>query len=156
MRSQPSPTRSRSREQRAGTVAQNLGQRIGKTSWMGEPENVSVGHGVSLLQWRSGGVEHPHDTPPYPFMPSPTFAHSSISKLDAVSSVLCHDPHFEGRSACRKAVPVHRQPMSLGKVEEHSRIATCGNDPPGRGIRLEPVLFKILVPRHTLHSILSI
>src|SRR5258708_31814666 len=45
--------------------------------------------------------------------------------------------------------------MSLGKVEEHSRIATCGNDPPGRGIRLEPVLFKILLPRHTLHSILS-
>src|SRR5712692_10660502 len=77
MRSQPSPTRSRSREQRAGTVAQNLGQRIGKTSWMGEPENVSVGHGVSLLQWRSGGVEHPHDTPPYPFTPSPTFVHSS-------------------------------------------------------------------------------
>ncbi len=46
--------------------------------------------------------------------------------------------------------------MSLGKVEEHSRIATCGNDPPGRRIRLEPVLFKILLPRHTLHSILSI
>src|SRR5207245_4787919 len=65
------------RQQRAGTVAQNLGQRIGKTSWMGEPENVSVGHGVSLLQWRSGGAQHPHDTPPYPFMPSPTFAHSS-------------------------------------------------------------------------------
>ena len=64
-------------QQRAGTVAQNLGQRIGKTSWMGEPENVSVGHGVSLLQWRSGGVKHPHDTPPYPFMPSPTFVHSS-------------------------------------------------------------------------------
>ena len=79
-----------------------------------------------------------------------------ISKLDAVSSVLCHDPHFEGRSTCRKAVPVHRQPMSLGKVEEHSRIATCGNDPPGRRIRLEPVLFKIFLPRHTLHSILSI
>src|SRR6202023_448137 len=37
----------------------------------------SVGHGVSLLCWRSGGVEHPHDTPPYPFMPSPTSAHSS-------------------------------------------------------------------------------
>src|SRR6266516_5207652 len=39
--------------------------------------HVSVGHGVSLLQWRSGGVEHPHDTPPYPFMPSPTFVDSS-------------------------------------------------------------------------------
>jgi hypothetical protein len=25
----------------------------------------------------SGGLEHPHDTPPYPFMPSPTFTHSS-------------------------------------------------------------------------------
>src|SRR3954471_19266140 len=33
---------------------------------------LSVDHGVSLLGWRSGGVEHPHDTPPYPFMPSPT------------------------------------------------------------------------------------
>jgi hypothetical protein len=27
-------------------VAQNLGQRIGKSSWLGELENVSVGHGV--------------------------------------------------------------------------------------------------------------
>src|SRR5437660_10224341 len=36
------------------------------------------GHGVSLLWWRSGGVEHPHDTPPYPFMLSPTSAHSSV------------------------------------------------------------------------------
>jgi len=26
-----------------------------------------------------GGFEHPHDTPPYPFMPSPTFAHSSLN-----------------------------------------------------------------------------
>ena len=65
------------RQQRSRAVAQNLGQRIGKSSWLGELENISVGHGVSLLQWRSGGVEHPHDTPPYPFMPSPTFAHSS-------------------------------------------------------------------------------
>jgi hypothetical protein len=79
-----------------------------------------------------------------------------IGKLDAVSSIPCHDPHLKRRSACRKAVPVHRQPMSPGKVEEHCRIATCGNDPPGRGIRLEPVLFEILVPRHTSHSILSI
>ncbi|MFZ3352215.1 MAG: TIR domain-containing protein, partial [Xanthobacteraceae bacterium] len=40
-------------------------------------DDVSVGHGVSLLWSRSGGVEHPHDTSPYPFMPSPTSAHSS-------------------------------------------------------------------------------
>jgi len=66
------------RQQRSRAVAQNLGQRIGKSSWLGELENVSVGHGVSLLRWRSGGVEHPHDTPPHPFMPSPTFLHSSL------------------------------------------------------------------------------
>jgi hypothetical protein len=28
----------------------------------------------------SGGFEHHHDTPPYPFMPSPTFAHNSIAR----------------------------------------------------------------------------
>src|ERR1700686_1789332 len=43
----------------------------------GLPLGVWVGHRVSPLCWRSGGVEHPHDTPPYPFMPSPTSAHSS-------------------------------------------------------------------------------
>src|SRR6516165_283464 len=59
-------------------VAQNLGQRIGKSSWLRELQNISLSHGVSLLCWRSGGVEHLHDTPPYPFTPSPTFAHSSI------------------------------------------------------------------------------
>src|SRR5258707_4658517 len=48
-----------------------------KSSWLGELENVSVGLGVSLLQWRSGSFEHAHDTPPYPLMPSPTFAHNS-------------------------------------------------------------------------------
>ncbi|MFZ3354206.1 MAG: hypothetical protein WA268_25450, partial [Xanthobacteraceae bacterium] len=41
---------------------------------------------VSLLWWRSGGVEHPHDTSPYPFMPSPTSAHSSAIGLEASPS----------------------------------------------------------------------
>src|SRR6266446_1170294 len=59
-------------------VAQDLGvSGSAKSFWLGELENVSVGLGVSLLQWRSGGFEHPHDTPSYPLMPSPTFAHSS-------------------------------------------------------------------------------
>src|SRR5216684_679397 len=69
------------RQQCSRAVAQHLGQRIGKSPWLGERENVSVGHGVSLLRWRSGGVEHPHDTPPYPFMPSPTSAYSSAPCL---------------------------------------------------------------------------
>ena len=33
------------------------------------------------VQWRSGGVEHPHDTPPYPLTPSPTSAHNSMANL---------------------------------------------------------------------------
>jgi len=65
------------REQGMRPVAQNLGERISEGPWLREIDDVSVGHGVSLLRWRSGGVEHPHDTPPYPFMPSPTSAHSS-------------------------------------------------------------------------------
>ena len=68
-------------QERARAVAQNLGQRIDKTVWLGKLENASLGHGVSLLRWRSGGVEHPHDTQPYPLMPSPTFGHSSRDKV---------------------------------------------------------------------------
>ncbi len=68
------------RKQRPRAIAQNFGQRIGECPWLGELQNISVGQGVSLLQGRSGGVKHPHDTPPYPFMPSPTFAHSSFSR----------------------------------------------------------------------------
>jgi tetratricopeptide (TPR) repeat protein len=67
------------RQQRTRATTQNFGERISESPWLGQLENVSLGHGVSLLRWRSGGVEHPHDTPPYPFMPSPTFAHSSRS-----------------------------------------------------------------------------
>src|SRR5262245_718134 len=39
--------------------APNLGQRINKSSWLAELENVNVGHGVSLLRWRSGGSNNP-------------------------------------------------------------------------------------------------
>ena len=66
-------------EQRLRALTQNLGQSISKSPWLDKLENVSVGHGVSALRWRSAGVEHPHDTPPYPFMPSPTFANNSSS-----------------------------------------------------------------------------
>src|SRR5450759_3979358 len=56
----------RLRQQGACPTAQNLGERIDEGPWLRELDDVIVGHGVSLLQWRSGGVEHPHDTPPYP------------------------------------------------------------------------------------------
>src|SRR3984885_8140548 len=69
------------RQQRPRAVAQHLGQRIGECPWLAELENISLGHGVSLLRWRSGSFEHPHDTPPQPFMPSPTFANSSAPSV---------------------------------------------------------------------------
>src|SRR5271155_6165978 len=69
------------RQQRSRAVAQYLGQWVGKHPWLGQLDDIILGHGVSLLQWRSGGVEHPHDTPPYPFTPSPTSAHNSSSCL---------------------------------------------------------------------------
>jgi hypothetical protein len=39
-------------QQRTRAIAQDLGQGIGKGSWLGELDHVTVGHGVSLLHWR--------------------------------------------------------------------------------------------------------
>src|SRR5215471_3052915 len=64
-------------QQRTRAAAQDLSQGIGEDPWLGQLDNVIVGHGVSLLHWRSGGVEHHHDTPPYSVTPSPTSGHSS-------------------------------------------------------------------------------
>jgi hypothetical protein len=33
------------------------------------------------LRWQNWRLEHPHDTPPYPFRPSPTFVHSSTNSM---------------------------------------------------------------------------
>src|SRR6516162_7113302 len=90
----------RLRQQRSRAVAQNLGQRVRKSSWLAELENVSVGHGVSLLRWRSGGVKHPHDTPPYPFMPSPTFAYSSCWAWVVVFNARKHTPNVAMKRMC--------------------------------------------------------
>src|SRR5260221_14221298 len=60
------------------TAAQHLGQRIGKRPWLGKGKNVTLGHGVSTPSEEKWRLEHPHDTPPYPFTPSPTSSHSSF------------------------------------------------------------------------------
>ena len=54
------------RQQRSRALAQNFGQRIGEGFWLNQLGNIILDHGVSLLRWRSGGLEHPHDTPPHP------------------------------------------------------------------------------------------
>src|SRR5713226_4481340 len=67
-------------QQRTRAAAQDLCEAIDKGPWLGELDDVTLRHGVSLLRWRSGGVEHHHDTPPYPVTPSPTSGHSSVRR----------------------------------------------------------------------------
>jgi hypothetical protein len=69
------------RKQRTRSIAQNIGELIVECSWLNQLGDGIVRHGISRLRWRSGGVKHPHDMPPYRFTPSPTFAHSSITPI---------------------------------------------------------------------------
>jgi len=46
-------------EQGTRPITQNLGERIGESPWLSQLDDVSVGHGVSLLWWRSGGSNTP-------------------------------------------------------------------------------------------------
>src|SRR5438477_7241429 len=66
-------------QQGARSVAQHLGKRVGERPWLKQLDDVSIGHGVSLLCWRSGGANTPTIRRLHPVSPSPTFAHSSHS-----------------------------------------------------------------------------
>lgn len=57
----------------------NLGLTVVEGSWLNQSDDVIVGHGISLLRWRSEVVKQPHDMPPSRFPPSPTSSHSSSS-----------------------------------------------------------------------------
>src|SRR6266705_6380470 len=59
-------------------IAQDFGELILDVSWLNQLDDVIFGHGISLLRWRSGGVKHPHDMPPFRFPPSPTSGESSV------------------------------------------------------------------------------
>src|SRR4051812_17763470 len=47
------------RQQGSGALTQNFGQRIGEGFWLNQLGNIILGHGVSLLRWRSGGSNPP-------------------------------------------------------------------------------------------------
>src|SRR6202047_1125955 len=66
-------------QQGARSIAQHLGERIGERPWLKQLDDVSIGHGVSLLCWRSGGSNTPTIRRLLPVRPSPTFAHSSFA-----------------------------------------------------------------------------
>src|SRR5215467_16322536 len=75
-------------KQRARSLPQDFGELVVKASWLNQLEHVSVGPGISLLRWRSGGVKHPHDMPPFRFAPSPTFSDSSWPRSSAIWSAI--------------------------------------------------------------------
>jgi hypothetical protein len=66
-------------EQGSGALPQHLGQRIAKLSWLSQLDDIILKHGVSLLRWRSGGLDTPMIRRLSP-TPSPTSAHSSASR----------------------------------------------------------------------------
>src|SRR6476660_8801871 len=65
-------------EQATRPIAQDFSELILDVSWLNQLADVIFGHGISLLRWRSGGVKHPHDMPPFRFPPSPTLGDSSL------------------------------------------------------------------------------
>src|SRR5438552_15545617 len=68
-------------QQGARSVAQHLGKRVGERPWLKQLDDVSIGHGVSLLCWRSGGSNTPTIRRLLPVRPSPTSAHSSMAAV---------------------------------------------------------------------------
>src|SRR4051794_13514230 len=67
----------RLRQQGTRSVAQHLGERVSKRPWLKQLDDGSIGHGVSLLCWRSGGANTPTIRRLLPFSPSPTSANTS-------------------------------------------------------------------------------
>src|SRR6202007_2049677 len=91
-------------QQRARALPQDFGELIVKASWLNKFGNVIVGHGISLLQWRSGGVKHPHDMPPFLFAPPPTFSDISLIRQQfAAPSLPNYQLHRRSRLAPRPA-----------------------------------------------------
>src|SRR4051812_33569164 len=69
----------RLRQQGTRSIAQHLGERVSKRPWLKQLDHGSIGHGVSLLCWRSGGSNTPTIRRLLPVRPSPTSAYSSHS-----------------------------------------------------------------------------
>src|SRR3954465_13059935 len=88
----------RLRQQGTRSIAQHLGERVSKRPWLKQLDHGSIGHGVSLLCWRSGGSDTPTIRRLLPVSPSPTSAHSS-SRL---RGRLCWPAHYSA-SLCSKA-----------------------------------------------------
>src|SRR4051812_23331382 len=83
----------RLRQQGTRSIAQHLGERVSKRPWLKQLDHGSIGHGVSLLCWRSGGSNTPTIRRLLPVRPSPTSANSSLLTF-AICFALVTDIHL--------------------------------------------------------------
>src|SRR4051794_15810273 len=86
----------RLRQQGTRSIAQHLGERVSKRPWLKQLDHGSIGHGVSLLCWSSGGSNTPTIRRLLPVRPSPTSAYTSsggemMESLEDVGASLVAD-----------------------------------------------------------------
>src|SRR5256886_8120363 len=94
-------------------VAQDFCELIVEDSWLNQMDDVIVGHGISLLRWRSGGVKHPHDMPPSRFPPSPTLGDSSEWSQELQFKKTVHETSHRSKTlTCLKRFPATRRAFS--------------------------------------------
>src|SRR5260370_31510326 len=86
-------------QQGTRSVAQHLGKRVGERPWLKQLDDVSIGHGVSLLCWRSGGSNTPTIRRLLPVRPSPTFTHNSLPCIFSSGVVSYENTGFESPRA---------------------------------------------------------
>src|SRR5205823_8915255 len=106
-------------QQGARSVAQHLGKRVGERPWLKQLDDVSIGHGVSLLGWRSGGANTPTIRRLHPVSPSPTFAHSSVPGSGKTSVALALAVAFSALGSVTYFLTAEEAPEDL-----NARLAT--------------------------------
>src|SRR5262249_47816691 len=67
-----------------------------------------------------------------------------------------HQPHGCRGDIVGKAAAIYGEPVTLGEVEEHGRVATARVHSPGRRTRLRPSLLKEVPALDAAYSILAI
>src|SRR5262245_46667194 len=127
----------RMRKQSMRSMAQDIGELIGECSWLNQFRNGIFRHGISLLQWRSGGVKHPHDMPPYRFTPSPTFGHSSATPTELAPWPRHHCPDTPwcgggsltvARNAMAIVQPAHARARGHVQVSQNRRTVRAARN----------------------------
>src|SRR4051794_17445005 len=84
------------RQQRPRTLAQNFGERVGELCWLDQLDGIILGHGVSLLWWRSGGSNTPTIRPL-----TPSRRHQLPRIPRAQGARWLRRPRRDGAPACR-------------------------------------------------------